>query len=93
MKNTKGNWYRKKRGDTYRVETDKEHIAHCYGLTHECGANAKLLASAPELLECLQDLVTALGGANGYLIQKGIGTIGTDISLPRAKEAISKATT
>jgi hypothetical protein len=73
FKGTKGEWYKGVTNDVKSKE-NKAIIADCFEFQEkdEQIANAKLIAVAPELLKCLQDMVEMYeevqpcGGYQGY---------------------------
>ncbi|MDE1907619.1 MAG: hypothetical protein KGH75_14330, partial [Rhodospirillales bacterium] len=74
-------WHVTDAGDTF--------VAHVFGFAHsvdeQSRINARLIASAPELLDALRDVLRIAKAAS-------IGVTGNAPRIARAKAAISKAT-
>jgi hypothetical protein len=85
MKHTIGNWEvsngRRILGDGFYVDTEKELVAYC-GSKNKAEANARLIASAPELLDCLKEALEWL---------PELGVHNNSPTLNKFKQAIAKA--
>mgnify|MGYP003999793669 CR=1 FL=1 len=95
MKHTQGKWELSIKGVAFYIEADtlngEEHIAEVFGHSvSEVEANARLIASAPELLEALLDTMTIannfINNHDGHIMSETYETIDNAI------EIIKKAT-
>jgi len=89
MKHTQGKWELSIKGVAFYIEADtlngEEHIAEVFGHSvSEVEANARLIASAPELLEALEECLDQLSSWQDNHEED-------TFTMKRAKEVINKA--
>jgi len=85
FKGTKGKWKARNLFDNWIISDEKDLVLNIV----DNEANAKLIASAPELLEALIQVTSSLEKANELLEKKGVLLINDNTS--KAKEIINKA--
>ena len=99
-KHTKGKWVIENRKHGFYIcagikgfviaDITSDEITHFIGNTDEAEANARLIATAPELLEALNDLVEKV---SPYIFKLGAKKAFDELlSIEQAKKAIRKAT-
>lgn len=85
-KHTPGPWTAKEVGNNWLIETGPDGAGFIIpGYPDEMGANAKLIAAAPELLVALKWFIDDIDGTHTVMVE-------FDADVARARAAIAKAT-